>query len=392
MVSLPRLPPGARSALFDVAVAALVMLLGGIGLLGPRAELWLHVIGMAMAAAVLFRRRYPMAVMVAVSALALLQVLLTVPVVNPTAYNVAVLIAMYAVVKYGRRRRDAFLAGGIVAVGTVIMLVTHVSADNWLVSTGFFVGVCGGVWLMGYTVRTRRLYIRGLEERAATAERERDHLARIAVADERAAIARELHDVIAHSLGVMIAQADGASYAPDAGTARTAAKQVATTGREALADMRRLVGILRAAGDGETDRHPVTLDRLGTLVERAAAAGLAVTLDDGGPRPALPPTVELTCYRVIQEAMTNVLRHAGTGAAVTLRLRYRAGPADGGEVGIEVVDDGGGHLATAPPVPGGHGLVGMRERVALHGGTFAAGPRLAGGWQVTATVPWERRA
>jgi signal transduction histidine kinase len=239
----------------------------------------------------------------------------------------------------------------------------------------------------GLTVRTRRLYVAGLEERAATAERERDHLARIAVADERAAIARDLHDVVAHSLAVMIVQADGAGYALDAepDQAQAAMKQVADTGRDALEDMRRLVGVLRGTGDGPAvdDGHRrVTLDQLGALVERARSAGLPIDLEVSGVRPPLPPGMELTVYRLVQEALTNVLRHAGSGARGRLTVRYSATSLE-----VEMVDDGGGILAGQPERPGGHGLVGMRERVAVHGGAFEAGPVLGGGWRVRAAIP-----
>src|SRR5262249_33090309 len=154
----------------------------------------------------------------------------------------AVLVAMFTTVKYSKSIFSGYLAGFVVAIGIVIEVVRH-WAPNWSALALFCVGVCGGVWLMAYTMRTRRLYVRTLEERAASLEREPDALARIAVADERASIARELHDVVAHSLAVMIVQADGGRYAfdTDPARARQALDTVATTGREALEDMRRLV-------------------------------------------------------------------------------------------------------------------------------------------------------
>jgi signal transduction histidine kinase len=257
-------------------------------------------------------------------------------------------------------------------------------------ASAFLVAVCAAVWLTAYTLRVRRLYVLGLEERAATAEREREHLATIAVAEERATIARELHDVVAHSMAVMIVQADGASYALDSEPeqARVAIKQVAATGRDALEDMRRLVGVLRGAATDEadtTDRRRAGLDQLDTLLDRARGAGLVLQVTEQGVREALPPAVELAVFRIVQEALTNVLRHAGPQARVALSLWYRPGM-----VALEVTDDGGGRLATdlSRPSGAGNGLVGMRERVAVHGGTFAAGPRLGGGWSVSAQVPW----
>jgi signal transduction histidine kinase len=391
-----RLDRRRRCLLFDLMVAGFVAFLtlpiGGPRLGAPA------LIGLAMAATMPLRRRYPLAVMAAVSALGLLQVLLFPPTADPRPYDLAVLIAMYSVVKYGRRRWHGLLAAVPVVIGVVIEVARHAdraeaSADPvriWGESSAFLLAICAAVWLTAYTLRTRRLYVLGLEERAATAERERDHLATIAVAQERATIARELHDVVAHSMAVMIVQADGATYALDRDPeqARVAIKQVAATGREALEDMRRLVGVLRggAAEEAETaDRRRAGLDQLGTLCDRARSAGLALSVTEDGARESLPAAVELTVFRIVQEALTNVLRHAGPGARVTLCLRYRPGA-----VGVEVTDDGGGRLATEAVRPGGagHGLVGMRERVAVHGGTFAAGARLGGGWNVAAEVLW----
>jgi signal transduction histidine kinase len=189
----------------------------------------------------------------------------------------------------------------------------------------------------------------------------------------------------------MIVQADGAGYAldRDPGQARVAIKQVAATGRDALEDMRRLVGVLRGAATdeaaGTTDRRRAGLDQLDTLVDRARGAGLALEVTEEGARETLPPAVELAVFRIVQEALTNVLRHAQPQARVALSLRYQPGV-----VALEVTDDGGGRLATEAvrPSGAGHGLVGMRERVAVHGGTFSAGPRLGSGWSVSAELPW----
>lgn len=379
----------ARSALFDVGISALVGLLSLIQFGGGR--LLLFLIGAGMATALLARRRFPLTVMGVVSALALVQVIVTDPTIggDPLPFDIAVLIAMYSVVKYASKLRDGLIAAVPVAIGVAVEAVRHGDGGDWWAISLIFGAVSIAVWVSGYSVRTRRLYVEGLEERAVTAERERDHLARLAVADERASIARELHDVVAHSLAVMIVQADGASYALDGEPeqARLAIKQVASTGREALEDMRRLVGVLRGTSDGaepEDDRRRIDLDHLTALVDRARSAGLTVNLTTEGERPVVPQAVELTVYRIAQEALTNVLRHAGPSVAVSLRLAYRAGV-----VGVEVEDDGGGKLAIQPATQsGGHGLVGMRERVAVHGGWFSAGPRLGGGWRVTAEVPF----
>ena len=386
-----------RGMLFDVMVAAGVAGLTGLGIFMRETPPNRMILGYAMAVAILFRRRWPLSTMAAVATFALLQVIAFPPTNDPLPFDLAVLVAMYSAVKYGRTMVDAYLSASVVAIGIIIEVSRHFG-PNWFALALFYVGVCSGVWLMAYTMRNRRRYVATLEERAATLERERDHLARIAAADERAAIARELHDVVAHSLSVMIVQADGGTYAfdRDPEQARRALSTVAETGRDALEDMRRLVAVLRSdsppvagsASGPEDDRRRITLDQLDALADRARSAGLAVTLLEKGARSPLPDAVELTVYRIVQEALTNVLRHAGPGAAVELCLEY--GPES---VSLSVVDDGGGLAglvpAGAPLVPSqaGHGLVGMRERISVHGGHFAAGPRTDGGWRVSATVP-----
>jgi signal transduction histidine kinase len=403
MASL-RMNPQRRSTLFDLMVTGIVALLSVVPFLGVRGVTPGSMLGLAMAAGLLVRRRFPLSVMAVVSGLGLAQVLLFPPSNDPMPYDVAVLIAMYSVVKYGRRRWHGFLAAAPVVIGIVIEVARHIDRTEavadpfrmWSESVGFLVAICGAVWLTAYTVRIRRLYVVGLEERAATAERERDYLAKIGVVEERATIARDLHDVVAHSMAVMIVQADGASYAFDTSpdVARSAIKQVAATGRDALEDMRRLVDVLRGTGpdgvtpvrpDDPTDRRRIGLDQLQVLVDRARSAGLTLSVVEDGSRERVPAAVEVTVFRIVQEAVTNVLRHAPPTAEVTLSVRYgqRA-------VNVEVVDDGGGRLAAGSLTPsgGGHGLVGMRERVTVHGGTVEAGPRLGGGWRVAVEVPW----
>jgi signal transduction histidine kinase len=378
------------SALFDLMIAGIVAasgLLTAMTVQHGLAESALF--GGSMAIAILFRRRYPTAVMAVVSTIALLQVVTDQQL--PAPYDVAVLFAMYAVVKYARSMWLAFLAGAVAALGVAILVAARGFSSGWDNEVTMYTAICAAVWLTAYVLRTRRLYVESLEERAATAERERDHLAQLAAADERAGIARELHDVVAHSLAVMIVQADGAAYTLDTnpGQARGALDTIAATGRDALEDMRRIVGVLRGTHSAESDqeRRRITLDQLGSLVERARSAGLRVDLRITGQPHGLAAADELTIFRLAQEALTNALRHAGQGALVTLALTYAPGA-----VMLEVVDDGAGRLVTVggPAVPvasGGHGLIGMRERVAVHGGEFSAGPRLGGGWQVRAVVP-----
>ena len=266
-----------RGTLFDVLVAAGVAGLTGLGIFMRETPSNRMVLGYLMAVAILFRRRWPLSTMAAVATFALLQVIAFPPVNDPLPFDLAVLIAMYSAVKYGRSMVDAYLSAAVVAIGIVIEVSRHFG-PNWYALALFYVGVCGGVWLMAYTMRNRRLYVATLEERAATLERERDHLARIAAADERASIARELHDVVAHSLSVMIVQADGGTYAfdRDPEQARRALSTVAETGRDALEDMRRLVAVLRSSTDSppEGDRRRITLDqpqRHGIFLDRRIA-------------------------------------------------------------------------------------------------------------------------
>ncbi|GAA1808587.1 two-component sensor histidine kinase [Planosporangium flavigriseum] len=395
-----------RSVAFDVAIS-LGVALSALAAVKTQPGSWgLTSIGLAMAVAVLFRRTRPTAAAIAVGLLALLQTLLG---WHSQAFDVAVLVVMYSVVKYADRLRDGILAAGAVVVG--IGLDARIPEGPRLPNAVFETLVSGAVWLVALNLRTRRLYVRSLEERAATLERERDAQSRAAVAEERTRIARELHDVVAHSLAVMIVQADGAMYTldRDPDTARGAIKTVAETGRQALEEMRRLVGVLRdttpaeptgtqvpataqdeAAQDeaaraigGDQQRQRPALESLGALLDRSRAAGLVVRHEVHGEWAALPTGMDLTIYRIVQECLTNALKHAGTGSCVELTLDYSTA----GEVGVRVVDDGRGTVVGGPPPSGGHGLVGMRERVAVYGGTYHAGPRLAGGWEVAVCLP-----
>jgi signal transduction histidine kinase len=239
-------------------------------------------------------------------------------------------------------------------------------------------------WLIGRELRRRRGELALLRERANRLEAEREAQARSAVAEERTRIARELHDVVAHSVSVIVVQAQaGTRLLEDPQQARSAFRSIETTGREALVELRRLLGILRTA-DAQTAVGPQPgLASLDSLLEQVREAGLAVTVSvEGDPQP-LPPGIDLSAYRIVQEALTNTLKHAGPAKARIL-LRYAAGALE-----LEVVDDGSG------PGPGGngsgHGLVGMRERAALYGGELEAGEGPQGGYAVRARLPLARR-
>ncbi|TDD36254.1 sensor histidine kinase [Nonomuraea terrae] len=242
------------------------------------------------------------------------------------------------------------------------------------------------VWGAGRSLRLRRAYMEELKDRAARLERAHAADTRAARAEERSRIARELHDVVAHHVSVMTVQAAAARrvLAADPELAREALTAIEHTGRLAMTEMRSIVGVLRtdaAAGTrAELGPQPGVRD-LSALVEQMREAGLPARLvTEGEPRP-LPAGVDLAAYRLVQEGLTNSLRHAGAGAKAVVTLRY--GPR---ELDVAVADDGAG-VAAQPSSPPGHGLVGIRERVALYGGILNIGPLAGGGFEVRARFP-----
>lgn len=245
-------------------------------------------------------------------------------------------------------------------------------------------------WVLGDSIRTRRAYYEQLEERATRLEKEREAQAKVAVAAERARIARELHDVVAHNVSVMVVQADGAAYVLDAAPdqAKKALETISSTGRQALAEMRRLLGVLRTGEHQEGGEYvpQPDVEQIDELIQQCRTSGLPVDFKvEGTPRP-LPSGVELTAYRIVQEALTNTRKHGGPNAGASVRLVYF----DDG-LGLLVEDDGKGaphELYEEGGVDGqGHGLIGMRERVGMVGGTLDAGPRPGGGFRISALLP-----
>jgi signal transduction histidine kinase len=237
-------------------------------------------------------------------------------------------------------------------------------------------------WAAGFGTRNRRAYLHQLAERARHLEREREQSDALAVEAERGRISRELHDVVAHGLSLIVIQAQGGEAALDGSPAETRAALAAIvhTGRASLADMRRVLGALGEAGHAW---HPQPgLAHLPALVDQVRRTGTGVRLDVGGVEAALPAPVDLSAYRIVQEALTNVMKHAGPGASASVALAYAATALD-----IRVTDDG-----PAVPVRGtrpGNGIGGMRERIRLLGGQFTAGPRPGGGFEVHAVLPIE---
>ncbi|MFI1416820.1 sensor histidine kinase [Streptomyces sp. NPDC020731] len=356
-------------------------------------------LGGLMALSLLARRRFPATVMAVVLALGVVQFVLydlpDLPLASaPASYDVAVLFAMMSVVHHSRTTRMPYLAGAAVllavAAGTVGMPALGIEPFVDLESLLVFWGLTLMVWLTAFALHTRRLYAESQAARAWHVEREQEQRVRLAAARERAEIARELHDVVAHSLAVMILQADGAESvlrkSPD--MAQSALKTIAATGRDAIDDMHRIVRVLREGNPDPADSDPprrlVTLDEIEVVAERARTAGLTVDVSVEVGEGRLSPAEEMTAFRIVQECLTNVLRHAGAGAGVDIRLSEEPGT-----LLISVVDDGAGTLAGrgVGGRSGGNGLVGMRERAELAGGSFEAGPRLGSGWHVRASIP-----
>ena len=308
--------------------------------------------------------------------------------------DLALGVALYTMVTCTNRRR-ALEYAGLLVIGTTIWAFWRI--DTGLDDVGFILfgaGVIYGFcWVLGEFVGARRAYHAELEGRLRLLETERDQQAKIAVVEERARIARELHDVVAHAVSVIVVQADGAQYAirdnPD--LAETAVHTIAETGRGALHELRRLLELLRNESDERDTRAPQPdVSALPELAEKVTAVGLPVWLVFRGDLAGLPATVGLGVYRIVQEALTNTLKHAGVGAEAHVRVERV-----GGLIEVEVLD--GGPVSTngsgfpqareVVGVSGGNGLIGMRERATVLGGTMSAGPRPGGGWQVRATFP-----
>jgi signal transduction histidine kinase len=272
------------------------------------------------------------------------------------------------------------LAGAAVVLVAILVVIARDTEGSWtnLIST---IPIAAIAWLVGHIFHANARRTAELRERAERLEREHDAEARAAVAEERTRIAREMHDVVAHSLSVMVVQAEAAEemIGIDPERARKPLSAVQDTGRTALTELRRMLGALREVDAGPDLAPQPGLAALESLAQQVREAGLPVTLRVEGEPRALSATTDLQAYRIVQEGLTNALRHAGPARAEVL-VRY--GPE---EVVLEVTDDGRGHDPDANG--GGHGLVGMRERVAVCGGELTAGRRPEGGFGVTARLP-----
>jgi signal transduction histidine kinase len=381
-----------RARLTDVLVAALytVPALAGAVIVheaeGP--EFVLPLLGVVVSgSALLFRRQAPMASLAATAGIMLIT--FSVP---ASFAAVATAMALYAVAVYRSARHAIFALLGTSA----ILLLAAVLLPGSMVDlgqAGQAIVVLVIATLAGLNIRTRRSYVAALVDRTDRLLREREHLASIAAAAERNAIAREMHDVVAHGLAVMISLAHGsAEIAPtDPARAVDAMRQVAETGRVAVADMRRMLGVLNEDNTAELAGAVAPSPGVGNvpaLVELFRSAGLPVVLHSAGVPPA-DPGIQLAVFRVIQEGLTNALKYARAATAVTVRSQFT-----GQEIMVSVTDDG--QPVDLPADHAGRGIVGMRQRVALYGGTLQAGPLTNGGWSVTARFPpqkgsqWQR--
>jgi signal transduction histidine kinase len=376
-----------RQGAIDIAIAAALAIIGIAEVWAssafdddPRALLTLAVLAMTLPLA--FRRRWPLPVLV---------LSLFCATVTSAAWDLfddatvgmgVLLVAAYAVAAY-RELREAAIGGAILlAWGAAAMVWDDVPFGDYL----FVAIILGGVWAAGRTVRSRRQLGVALADKNVLLEHEQEARAKQAVAEERTRIARELHDVVAHNVSVMVVQAgaERRSLGDDRPATREALEAIEQTGRQALTEMRRLLGMLRKDDDELALAPQPSMEHLELLVSQVREAGMPVELEvEGEPEP-LPAGVDLSAYRIVQEALTNALKHAGPARAL-VRVRYRRD-----ELELEILDDGPGPAADATNGAGGHGLIGMRERVSMFGGDLAAGERSGGGYSVHARLPLGR--
>jgi signal transduction histidine kinase len=380
---------GVDKRVFDGVLAGVLAVVGVVGTRVSAAEsetrpgVLAYVLVLACTLGLLWRRRYPLTVMVVTLGTAVTIAAIGYP---DTGIVIAALIAFYSAAAYGQRRRTAIAILTFAAAMAVLWMSrdeANTTAQDLLSNTFVF----GAAWAVGEIIRTRRERIATLEERAAVLERERVDESRRAVAEERLRIAQELHDVVAHAMSVITVQAGVGAHVIDTqpADAKRALEAIETTGRSALQELRRMLGVLRSESDPRGELSPAPdVGSVEKLVQSVRDAGVPVELHwEGDPATPVPDSVRLTGYRILQEALTNVVKHAGR-ARVTVTIRL-----DPGHASVEVVDDGRGYSASPNGAGSGHGLIGMRERVAVFSGTLVAGPVPGGGFRVLAMLPFE---
>ncbi|HEY3514347.1 MULTISPECIES: sensor histidine kinase [Kribbella] len=378
-------PLPARSKAFDLLLAGgLCMVFGFLSLAQAHFG---GLLAFGMLFPLIWRRTHPELVFFAVCSVATLQWLTGVE-LQPG--NIGLLVALYAITVYGDVRLSR-VALGIGGLGVLMATSRYWANSDWkqqVTTMGGLAALVFGVWAFGERRRTRGLYVAQLEERAAQLERDRDREAKLAVSNERTRIAREIHDVVAHGLSIMIVQADGGLYAADQSpeAAKKALATIGDTGRASLTEMRKMLGLLKQDEQSELGPHQPRpqpgVSSLPELIENVREAGLAVEYTVTGQVRELPALLGLTAYRIVQEGLTNTLKHAGPGARTSVALDF------GREMLTVVVTDDGRGAGVAPSADPGHGLVGMRQRVSVSGGTVSAGPKAGGGYEVVARLPY----
>jgi signal transduction histidine kinase len=336
---------------------------------------WIYVpAALLMTVPLAWRRRAPLPVVAVVMGALIAQSIALGTAPSPDFELVAWLLAVYSVAAHCERRNA--LVGGAISIAAGL---TWIGLDDFFLPIVMF----GGAWLAGRLVRQRQVYASALEERASALEEARDANARVAAAEERVRLARELHDIVGHSVSVMVVQAgvERQLLDDDQASVREVLASIERTGKEALAEMRRLVGVLRRQDEAAELAPPASVEHLDGLVRRMSDAGLSVRLRVEGTETRLPAGVDLTAYRIVQEALTNTLKHAGVASAEVV-VRYGEDALE-----LEVLDDGD---ADVPQNGSGHGLDGMRERAALYGGEVQTGRLDGGGFLVRARLPLQR--
>ena len=377
--------------LIDAAVAVVLLALTAIPLAtdslqaGQRpSDIWAYLLAVALCVPFVFHRRFPVAaITVACCALVLYAV------GRYNAYPGLPIFVLVAGISLHSTRRRALLAAGLAAVALSVAVWLQpervATASTWVASL-LAVAVA---WLWGENLRNRRARWAAMEERARRLEAEREERDRQAVTDERLRIARELHDVVAHSMSVIAVQSGVANHVIDSrpAQARQALATIEATSRSALVELRRLLGVLRQGDDPVASLEPNPgMAELGRLADQIRSAGVEVELKVEGEPGDLPPGVDLSAFRIAQEGLTNVLKHGGGVARVLVRYSP-------GAVAVEIADDGRAGAADVAPAEGtGHGLIGMRERVAVFGGELTAGPVPGGGYRMAARLPYAAAA
>jgi signal transduction histidine kinase len=378
----------------DVVIAALLFAGGLTGLLSNKHlpdHFALLVIALCLATLPLpFRRKYPLLVLVVVSTGLVIGALLR----QDLASTPIVALALYPVATQRPRRDSLLMATGAILAFAIALGIVSLGTSSG--STAFYVATdnilaIAVAWFIGDSVRARRAYVAGSVQQAEQRQRLEAERAEVALTEERLHIARELHDIVAHSLSVIAIQSGVGRHVLDTQPeeARRALAAIETTSRSALNDLRWVLGVLRSDdGDGPSRDPAPGMADIDQLLGESRAAGLEVTFTQSGNATPLSPSMELCLYRIVQEALTNVTKHAGTAQA-TVAVSYETDA-----IVVSVRDDGALHRNGAVVAPQGdwdakahHGIVGMRERTAMYGGSLIAQPRQGGGFEVEARLP-----